>query len=94
MLQPNTNITSKYRQETRYNYIKNSGFWVSDCSLLLHYHYVNHANSCGNAIAKPPALLHAFVLSFRYHYTYRTNSCGNAITKPQALLHAFALSLR
>ena len=45
------NITPKYRQETHYNYVKNSGFWVSDCSLLLHYHYVNHANSCGNAIA-------------------------------------------
>ena len=24
----------------RYKYIKNSGFWVSDCSPLLHYHYV------------------------------------------------------
>lgn len=45
------NITPEYYQETRYNYIKNSGFWVSDCSLLLHYHYVNHANSYGNAIA-------------------------------------------
>ena len=29
MLHPNTNITSKYSQETHYNYGKNSGFWVS-----------------------------------------------------------------
>ena len=39
-----TNITPKYRQKTRYNYVKNSGFCVSDCfflcSPLLHYHYV------------------------------------------------------
>ena len=26
MLQPNTNISSKYRQETQYRYVKNSGF--------------------------------------------------------------------
>ena len=41
MLQPNTNITSKYRQETRYNYVKNSVFFASNCSPLLHYHYVS-----------------------------------------------------
>ena len=29
------------------------------CSPLLHYHCVNHANSCGNAIANSPGLLHA-----------------------------------
>ena len=40
MSQTSTNIIPKYRQKTRYNYIKNSGFWVSDRSPLLHYHYV------------------------------------------------------
>ena len=24
------------------------------CFMLLHYHFVNHANSCGNAIANSP----------------------------------------
>ena len=69
MLQPNTNITPKYRYETRYNYVRSSVFGGSDCfflcSPLLHYHCVNHANSCGNAIANSQGLLHAFVLSFR-----------------------------
>ena len=41
MSQTSTNITPKYYQETCYNYVKNSGFWVSDCSPLLHYHYVS-----------------------------------------------------
>ena len=41
MYQTNSNIPPIYSQETRYNYVKNSGFWVSDCSLLLHYHYVS-----------------------------------------------------
>ncbi len=41
MYQTSTNIIPKYRYETHYNYVKNSGFWVSDCSLLLHYHYVS-----------------------------------------------------
>ena len=69
MHQIGTNITPKYRQEMHYNYVRSSGFWVSDCfflcSPLLHYHCVNHANSCGNAIANSQGLLHAFVLSFR-----------------------------
>ena len=29
------------------------------CFMLLHYHFVNHANSCGNAIANSLDLLHA-----------------------------------
>ena len=33
------------------------------CFMLLHYHCVNHANSCGNAIANSLGLLHAFMLS-------------------------------
>ena len=66
MCQLSTNITPKYRQETHYNYVKNSGFKRYPGSLhspLLHYHYVNHANSCGNAIANSQGLLHAFELS-------------------------------
>ena len=46
-----------------YNYVRSSGFWDSDCfflcSPLLHYHCVNHANSCGNAIANSQGLLQA-----------------------------------
>ena len=34
-------------------------FTGKTCSLLLHYHFVNHANSCGNAIANSLGLLHA-----------------------------------
>ena len=34
-------------------------FTGKTCSPLLHYHCVNHANSCGNAIANSPGLLHA-----------------------------------
>ena len=34
MYQPSTNITQKYRQETHYNYVKNSGFWAPDCFFL------------------------------------------------------------
>ncbi|MBO7200824.1 MAG: RHS repeat-associated core domain-containing protein [Bacteroidales bacterium] len=44
MYQTSTNITPKYRQETRYNYIKNSGFERYPGSLhspLLYYHYVS-----------------------------------------------------
>ena len=41
MYQASTNITQEYYQKTRYNYVKNSGFWSSDCSPLLHYHYVS-----------------------------------------------------
>ena len=37
------NITQKYCQETRYNYVKNSGFWVSYCSPLLCYRFVTTA---------------------------------------------------
>ena len=35
MLQPSTNITQKYCQETHYNYVGNSGFWDSYYSPLL-----------------------------------------------------------
>jgi hypothetical protein len=38
-------------------------FTGKTCSPLLHYHCVNHANSCGNAIANSQGLLHAFELS-------------------------------
>ena len=44
MLQPNTNISSKYRQEIHYNYVENSDFGCYSGSLhspLLHYHYVS-----------------------------------------------------
>ncbi|MBO7226418.1 MAG: RHS repeat-associated core domain-containing protein [Bacteroidales bacterium] len=45
MSQTSTNITSKYCQETRYNYVGNSGFWGSDCfflcSPLLCYRFVS-----------------------------------------------------
>ena len=41
MPQPSTNITPKYRYETHYNYVKNSVFFASNCSPLLHYHYVS-----------------------------------------------------
>ena len=45
MYQASTNTTQEYCQKTRYNYVKNSDFWVSDCfflcSPLLHYHYVS-----------------------------------------------------
>ena len=34
-------------------------FTGKTCSPLLHYHFVNHANSCGNAIANSLGLLHA-----------------------------------
>ena len=64
MLQTTSNITPKYRQEMHYNYVKNSVFGAltftgKTCSPLLHYHCVNHANSCGNAIANSQGLLHA-----------------------------------
>ena len=58
-----TNITPKYRQETRYNYVKNSGFWDSDCSPLLCYRFVSTTLTAqipsGNAIANSQGLLHA-----------------------------------
>ena len=57
------NTIPKYCQEIHYNYAKNSGFWVSDCSLLLHYHYVSTSLTMqipnGNAIANSQGLLHA-----------------------------------
>ena len=64
MYHTSTNITSKYRQETHYNYVKNSGFWPSSfagktCSPLLCYRKANRTNSCGNAIANSQGLLHA-----------------------------------
>ena len=59
MLQPNTNISSKYCQKTRYNYVGNSGFFASNCSPLLCYRKANRTNSCGNAIANSQGLLHA-----------------------------------
>ena len=43
MSQTSTNITSKYSQETHYNYVKNSGVCVSDCSPLLCYRFVTTA---------------------------------------------------
>ena len=76
------NLNPKYRQETYYNYVKNSDFGVLDCfflcSPLLCYCKAYRTNSFGNAITNSQGLLHAFVLSFRYHCTYRTNSCGKA----------------
>ena len=38
MINYHQNTTPKYYQETHYKYVKNSGFWLSDCSPLLHYH--------------------------------------------------------
>ena len=43
MCQTTSNITPKYCQETHYNYVKNSGFLVSDCSPLLCYRFVTTA---------------------------------------------------
>ena len=47
MYQTSTNITPKYRQETRYNYVRSSVFGGSYCfflcSPLLHYHCVSTA---------------------------------------------------
>ena len=43
MLQPDTNITPRYRQETRYNYVGNSVFFASNCSPLLCYRSVTTA---------------------------------------------------
>ena len=44
MLNYYQNISPKYRQETHYNYVGNSGFWGSDCfflcSPLLCYRFV------------------------------------------------------
>ena len=37
------NTIPKYCQETHYNYVKNSGFWVLDCSPLLCYRFVTTA---------------------------------------------------
>ena len=60
MLQTSTNITPKSRQETRYNYVRSSVFFASNCSPLLHYHYVITALTMqipnGNAIAKSQSL--------------------------------------
>ena len=44
---------------------RSQSFTGKTCSPLLHYHCVNHANSCGNAIANSQGLLHAFALSLR-----------------------------
>ena len=41
MLQPITNISSKYCQKTRYNYVGNSDFFASNCSPLLCYRFVS-----------------------------------------------------
>jgi RHS repeat-associated protein len=49
MLQNQLKYSSKYPQS----------FTGKTCSPLLHYHCVNHANSCGNAIANSLGLLHA-----------------------------------
>ncbi|MBO7227432.1 MAG: hypothetical protein J6V33_07620, partial [Bacteroidales bacterium] len=43
MSQTSTNIASKYRQEIRYNYVKNSDFFASNCSPLLYYRSVTTA---------------------------------------------------
>ena len=43
MRQTSTNIIPKYRYETHYNYVKNSGFVVSDYSPLLCYRFVTTA---------------------------------------------------
>ena len=43
MHQTSTNITPKYRYETHYNYVKNSGFIASDYSPLLCYRFVTTA---------------------------------------------------
>ena len=41
MYQTSTNITPKYRYETHYNYMENSGFFASNCSPLLCYRSVS-----------------------------------------------------
>ena len=66
MSQTSTNITSKYSQETHYNYAKNSGFERYSGSLhspLLCYRFVSTTLAAqipsGNAIANSQGLLHA-----------------------------------
>ena len=41
MYQTTTNISPKYYQETRCNYVENSGFRDSNCSPLLYYRSVS-----------------------------------------------------
>ena len=43
MLQTTSNITSKYRQEIHYNYVRSSVFFASNCSPLLCYRSVTTA---------------------------------------------------
>ena len=54
-----------------------------DYSPLLCYRKANRTNSCGNAIAKPPALLHSPLLCYRFVSTTLTAQIpnGNAIAK-------------
>ena len=48
-----------YQYQLKYNQKDPQSFTGKTCSPLLHYHCVNHANSCGNAIANSQGLLHA-----------------------------------
>ena len=63
--------------------------YSQSCSPLLHYRFAYRANSCGNAITKPPAFYCSPLLCYRFVSTTLTAQIpnGNAIAKPQALLH-------
>jgi len=59
--------------------------YSQSCSPLLHYRFAYRANSCGNAITKPPAFSCSPLLHYRK--AYRANSYGNAIANLLGSLH-------
>ena len=93
--QTNRNITPKYRQETHYNYVGNSGFKRYSGSLhspLLHYHYVSTSLTM-QIPAETLSQTHRvcfMLLCYRFVTTTLTAQIpsGNAIANSQGLLHA------
>lgn len=68
-----------YQTQLKYMQKSTPSFTGKTCSPLLCYRKANRTNSYGNAIAKPPALLHSPLL---YYTTLATQiSSGNAIAK-------------
>ena len=86
MLQPSTNITPKYWQETHYNYVVNSGLGAPDCfflcSPLLHYHYVSTSLTMQIPTETLSQTRRVCFMLLCYRKANRTNSIGNAIKKP------------
>ena len=95
MLRPSTNIIPKYRYETHYNYVKNSGFERYPGSLhspLLHYHYVSTSLTM-QIPAETLSQTHRvcfMLLCYRFVSTTLAAQIpsGNAIANSQGLLHA------